>query len=289
MDYIFIGSGVFASNVLINLPQPTLIVTQKDKLGGRGLKTLIPSDVKKTCQTRNLSFTEISAEAELVDILTSYKEIPILLTDFGRILTPQILNIPKFGIWNLHPSLLPKYRGTTPVQTAILNNEIETGITLIKMDEQIDHGPILAQVMLKIEPEDTTLSLYQKLGAAGAAIAAQAINKPQLSLENATPQKHSQATHTNKLSKADGFIEFERLVPYLLPLFKKYNLLHLLPNNIEKPIDPLELHNMVRALSPWPGVWSKTNNNKVVKFLKYYLKDKVIQMMVIENKTYTAQ
>jgi len=93
-----------------------------------------------------------------------------VLASFGKILPKEILEIPKHGVLNIHPSLLPKYRGPTPVPTAILNGEQETGVTIIKMDEKVDHGPILSQFKMDIRPDDTAESLLERLFTAGAKV-----------------------------------------------------------------------------------------------------------------------
>jgi methionyl-tRNA formyltransferase len=169
-----------------------------------------------------------------------------IVADFGIIINEDLINLFPKGILNVHPSLLPKYRGSTPVQTAILNGDKETGVTIIKIDEKVDHGPILVQEEYEIDPNVTFPQLLSDLFKVGAHI-----------LENATidyleevlipiEQNDDEATFTKTLSKNDGFIE------------------------IESPPSKEKIDQMVRAYFPWPGVWTRLAINHqplIIKFL----------------------
>jgi len=149
--------------------------------------------------------------------------------------------LPSGGL-NLHPSLLPQYRGPAPVPQQILNNEKESGITIIKMTDQFDAGPIIAQEKVTILPEDTAPDLLKRCFMAGAKLLIKILpdylnNKITLFL-----QDESQVTYTRKFTKADGFISWEE--------FKAGGPEH-----------------KIRALFPWPGVWTTMPNNKILKLL----------------------
>lgn len=165
-----------------------------------------------------------------------------LVVSYGKILPKEILNIPKLGALNIHPSLLPKYRGASPIQNAILNGDKETGVTIIKMDEQMDHGPIIAQERLDISDKDNYLTLGNKLFLAGLKLLLEII--PQIIGAKARfrEQNHNNATFTKMVRKEDGYFE------------------------IENPPDAGKLDRMIRAYYPWPGTWAKWNG-KIVKFL----------------------
>jgi len=153
-----------------------------------------------------------------------------VLASYGKILPSEILAIPKYGILNIHPSLLPKYRGASPVQAAILAGDKETGVSIIKMDEKVDHGPIVAQFAEKILLTDTAESLYQHLFTSGAEVLLTilpAYLKDQIELRQ---QNDSQSTYTKKLTRDDGKIDWK------------------------KPDEYLE--RFIRAMSPWPGSWT---------------------------------
>lgn len=162
-----------------------------------------------------------------------------ILAFFGLILPNNILNIFPLGIINTHPSLLPKYRGSTPVQTAILNGDKTTGITILKLDEKVDHGPILAKVEEKILNTDTAETLYERLFKIGAKILPQTINQYIKSRLRLSPQTHSKATFTKALTRQDGYFEINKS----------------LPAGRQAP-SPEVLGRMIRAYYPWPGVWS---------------------------------
>lgn len=169
-----------------------------------------------------------------------------VLADFGLIIPQKVLKIFSKGIINIHPSLLPKYRGPTPVQNAILNGEKVTGVTLIKLDENVDHGPILAQQKEKIDSDDTADSLYKRLFEIGADLIYQTIK--QYIKGNLKPKKqgHSKATFTKLLQKNDGLINFDN------------------------PPSPEKIDRMIRAYYPWPGAWTRSMINgksSIIKFL----------------------
>ena len=156
MKYIYLSSGLFGATVLANLEtKPNLVITQPDRLGGRGQKQLLSTPVKQYCQQNNLSFIE-----NLNQIQFNQFDLA-LVADFGVIIPASLLNQPKLGFFNIHPSLLPKYRGSTPLQTALINGEKQTGVSIIKMDEKVDHGPLIAQERLEIDVNDTYLSLLK--------------------------------------------------------------------------------------------------------------------------------
>lgn len=189
-------------------------------------------EVELIINEKNISFESIeNTKAEIA-----------VLAAFGKIIPKNVLNHFKYGILNIHPSLLPKYRGPSPVQTAILNGDKETGVTIIRLDEEIDHGPILGQTSEIIKSNDTSLSLYQRLFPLGAKLINKNAEKYVKNELKLTPQDHRMATYTKMLKREDGYFDLDN------PL----------------PLEKLEL--MIKAYSPWPGVWTKWNN-KILKFL----------------------
>lgn len=162
----------------------------------------------------------------------------VICADYGK-------KLPSGGL-NLHPSLLPKYRGPATVPQQILNNEKESGISIIKMTDQFDAGSIIAQEPVPILPDDTAPVLLNRCFSAGAKLLIKILpeylnNKITLKL-----QDESQATYTRKFTKQDGFISWDE--------FKKSRL-------------SSELDCRIRALFPWPGVWTKLPNGKILKLL----------------------
>lgn len=154
-----------------------------------------------------------------------------IIASYGKIIPDVTISGFKYGILNLHPSLLPKYRGASPVQTAILNNEKETGITIIKIDEKVDHGPILVQTKEAILPADTSETLYKRLFKIGADMLLKILPDYLAGQAKLLPQNHSAATFTKRLTRDDGKIDWQ------------------------KPADFNE--RFIRAMFPWPGAWAE--------------------------------
>ncbi len=161
-----------------------------------------------------------------------------ILAYFGLLVPNDILSMFTKGILNIHPSLLPKYRGPTPVQTAILNGDKKTGVTIIKLDEKIDHGPILAQVEEPILANDTAETLYERLFKLGANLLGKNIDQYLNNSIKLKQQDHKKATYTKHLARTDGYIDFN-------------------PQSPQYPKSLQYLNRMIRAYYPWPGVWSK--------------------------------
>lgn len=172
-----------------------------------------------------------------IEQLKSLNSDLFVVASYGVIFSTDFLNIPKYGILNIHPSLLPKYRGPTPVQTAILNGDKKTGVTIIKIDEKIDHGPILAQKEIEIAEDETSESLLKQTFELGAKILPDVISNYIKKEIKISPQDDKKATYTQHLTKENGYLGLES--------FKIENL-------------KLKIDRMVRAYFPWPGVWFKT-------------------------------
>ena len=251
---IFIGTPDFSAIILEKLCEsefkPTLVVTAPDKPVGRG-QTLTPPPVKMTAQKYKIPVlqpekilppTKNSAGGE---ILNSKPDL-IIVAAYGQILPKEILDIPKRGSLNVHPSLLPKYRGASPIQYAILNGEKKTGVTIILMDEKMDRGPILNQRALEIEKDETATTLYQKLANLGASLLMETIPKWMQGMIKSHPQDDSQATYTTILTREDGRINWKKTAQ--------------------------DLEREIRAFDYWPGsftFWQKRDGTMVrMKVLK---------------------
>lgn len=232
-------------------------------LGQKPFSTLILNLFKKD---KNLEILKVIEDKNSLNKLKDLKEKPevAILANFGAILSKEILKIPKKGLLNIHPSLLPKYRGPSPVQTAILNNEQETGVTIFKMDDQVDHGPILVQSKEEIKSSDTSESLYQRLFQIGTKTLKTILPAYIEGKIELREQNHKKATFTKKLTKDDGQIDWQK--------------------------DNVYLDRFIRAMSPWPGAWTEVkinNQTKRLKILKAHLeKNKlIIDRVQLEGKT----
>ncbi len=160
---------------------------------------------------------------------------------YGKILTKKELETPKFGCINVHPSLLPTYRGPSPIQQTLLNGDKTSGYSIIKMDQEVDHGPILYQDTLELSSSDNFDTLSKKLFLTAAEVLPGLITDFTESKIKPIPQDHAKATFTKLFTREDGYFD------------------------ITTPPDPQKLDQMIRAFYPWPGVWCKWNN-KIVKF-----------------------
>ena len=156
-----------------------------------------------------------------------------VLASFGLIVPNDVLDLFDLGIINIHPSLLPKFRGPTPVQAAILNGDSITGVTIIKLDEEVDHGPILAQIEEKIQPNDTSETLYKRMFERGAELLLKVLPKYIAGELKPAEQDHSKATLTDRLTRQSGFIDLGQ----------------------QPTANNQQLDRMIRAYYPWPGVW----------------------------------
>lgn len=173
-----------------------------------------------------------------IQLVGVYKKLPkkpikadvFIVADFGQIIPKKILELPKYGTLCVHPSLLPKYRGPSPVQQAIIDGEKESGMTIFQMDEKVDHGPIIAQFKEKISNNDTAATLYERLFSAGAKVLVTILPAWIEGQIESREQNHSQATFTKKLSKKDGKINWQW--------------------------PPEKIERFIRGMTPWPEAWS---------------------------------
>lgn len=244
---IYMGSSEFAVPILDKLTKDNfdipIVYTQPDKPSGR-TKKLKPTPVKSYAIKHHLSIADpedLSSEDQLKKIKSIKPDI-ILVCSYGNIIPSSILNIPTYAAINIHASLLPKLRGSSPIQYAILEGLKETGITFIKMDEKIDHGPILAQTKVPVYNNDNASSLHDRLAKSAAESAVKILEDFIANKLNPTTQDHSQATFTKKISRGDGLIDWS------------------------KSID--DISRSIRAYSPWPGSFTYISDGTFTKRLK---------------------
>ncbi len=201
--------------------------------------------------------------AETVKLLNIYPKLPpvakisrtdlFLVADFGQIIPPEVFTRPKHNTLCLHPSLLPKYRGASPVPYAILNADKVTGVTIFELDEKIDHGSIIAQFREPIRSDDTQESLLERLFQKGAARLVEILPAYIAGQIKPQPQNHSQATYAKRLTRLDGRIDWQK--------------------------SDEEIERFIRAMHPWPGAWTyaklkskgKRQKAKRLKILKAHL------------------
>ena len=213
--FAFFGTSEVAVYVLDALEAqgllPALIVTAPDRPKGRGL-TLTPSPAKAWALERDIDVItpESLKGPEIHNELANTDWDLFVVASYGKIIPKSILDLPRKGSLNVHPSLLPKFRGPSPIMSAILADERETGVTIMLMDEEMDHGPILAQARIEIDAEDWPMrgrDLEELLATEGGNLLAETI--PQV-MEGALPreeQLHAEATYTKKFTPEDARID----------------------------------------------------------------------------------
>ncbi len=219
------------------------VVTQPDKPAGRG-KKLQPPPVKEVALAHNIPVfqPEKLRGMDFDTVLAPFKPDAIVVVAYGKILPPEILNLPKYGCINLHASLLPKYRGAAPIQWAIINGERVTGVSIMLLDEGMDTGNVIAREEVEVLEDDDTTSLSNMLSVVGAELMLKVLDRiEETGCVESTPQDHSQATYAPMLKKSDGLIPWELRTDQILC--------------------------RIRGLQPWPTAFSFLHG-KMWKILK---------------------
>lgn len=213
MKIIFMGSPEFSAVVFekLNGEYPvSAVVTNPDRQSGRGKRTL-PSPLKAAAISSGvpvLEFEKVSREG--IDEIEALKPELIITAAFGQILSEKFLSIPRFGVLNVHASLLPLYRGASPVQQAILNGDEYTGITIMRTVKEIDAGDILLLKRIKIGNDETAGELFKRLAVLGGEAICEAVKLVDEGKAEYYPQDHSAATRCGMITKADGKINFDK-------------------------------------------------------------------------------
>ena len=244
MNIIFFGSDDFAAAHLLSLMNSKhkvlACVTQPDRPKGRGMKVVV-SPVKECAQTHKIPLLQPSSlkDRSFIEGIKDLQSDLFVVVAYGQFLPPEVLNIPSFGAVNVHASLLPKYRGAAPINWALINGEQETGISIMKINEEMDAGDILVQSKTTIDREETAVTLRAKMIKQGPDVLLKTIN----GLEKCTPkaQDDGLVTFAPKLTKELGHIQWTKQAQ--------------------------EIHNSVRGLLPWPGAYT-FYKGKLLKILE---------------------
>ena len=215
----FWGSSKFSVYCLEELKSqavlPTLIITTPDMPTGRGLK-LTPTPVKVWAEQNNIEcLAPNKLDADFLTQLSTYNLDLSLVASYGKIIPKNIIDLPKYNSLNIHPSLLPKYRGSSPLQEQILNDEKNVGVTIMQIDEQVDHGPIVSQKMSEITGWPVKFETLEKITAEGGVkLFVDILPNWILGKIKPTEQIHSEAIFTKKVEKNDGLLDLEFDDPY---------------------------------------------------------------------------
>ncbi len=233
MRIIFIGSGQLACpmlKALLDNPSDSVVavVTQPDRPSGRRLH-LSACPVKQFVEGRGLNViaAENASAPDVVEKLAALSPDLMVVVDFGQFLKKNLLALPAKGAINVHPSILPKYRGAAPIQYAIANGDTETGVSVLYVTQKMDAGDIILQEVVSIHDDDTSLALEPKLAAVGARLLVAALDLIRNGRVVRKPQDESQVTFAHKLKKEDGRIDW--------------------------PQPAAAIRNRIRGFMPWPG------------------------------------
>lgn len=270
-NFVFFGSPEFAAVILEKIIQngfrPSLVVCNPDKPTGRK-KNITSPPVKTGIMNQESRIKNVIKILQPEKLDKEFRDSLFIIHDsydffivaaYAKIIPPEILEIPKFGSIGVHPSLLPKYRGATPIQSAILNDDEQTGVTLFLIDEKVDHGPIIAQKELRGEELKTMdcKQLSKKLADLGGNLLIETLPKFLAGEIELEPQNESQAAYTKKIKTEDGFIE---------------------EGGLERAENGRDLEQAkiilrkIRALNPEPGVYT-FKNGKRTKILEAEIVD----------------
>ena len=209
-----------------------LVVTQPDKPKGRG-KAMQYTPVKECALAHGIEvFQPVKVkEPENIEVLRKYQPDIIIVAAFGQIVPKSILDMPKYGCVNVHASLLPKYRGAAPIQWAVINGDEVTGVTIMRMNEGIDTGDMIAKRTVRLAEDETGGSLFDKLAQVGAQLCVETMDMIEAGKAEYIPQNNEEATHTSMIRKELGLIDWNR--------------------------PAVEIERLIRGLNPWPSAYTQ--------------------------------
>jgi methionyl-tRNA formyltransferase len=231
---VFMGTPEFAVpglKALIDLHNVVGVVTQPDRPAGRG-RPLRPSPVKKAAQAAGLPLYQPTSlrREETAEPIRNWQPDLIVVAAFGQILRPHLLHLPPLGCLNVHASLLPRWRGASPIQHAILAGDAATGISLMQMDEGLDTGPVFVREAIPIHADETAATLHDRLAGLGAALLSQYLDEIINGRLTPQPQDDSQATYAPLIKKEAGELNWQE--------------------------SAAALDRRIRAMTPWPGAFT---------------------------------
>lgn len=268
MRVVFMGTPDFAVGTLEAIVEAghevVAVVTQPDKPKGRG-GAMAMSAVKECAIKHNLTVLQPvkAREESFVEELRTYNSDVIVVVAFGQLLPASIIHMPKYGCINVHASLLPKYRGASPIQWAVLDGCEYSGVTTMQMDEGLDTGDILEVAKVKLDEKETGGSLFDRLSVVGAELLVETLKKAESGELHPVKQDDNEATYVKMLNKSFGLLDFTK--------------------------KPEVLERMVRGLNPWPSAFTHIEG-KLLKIWDASVEaaddDKECGSVVTDQKTY---
>ena len=215
MKLIFAGTPVFAETALRALVQAghdvVLVLTQPDRPAGRGMK-LRPSEVKAAAQELELSVAQPASlkTSEALELLRSQQANAMIVAAYGLILPQMVLDLFPIGCINIHASLLPRWRGAAPIQRAILAGDVQTGISIMRMEAGLDTGPVFLMRDIPIADNETAASLHDKLALLGARSIVECLSALERNALTASPQPEAGVTYATKIQKSEAIIDWSK-------------------------------------------------------------------------------
>ena len=246
MRAVFMGTPEIAATVLKSVlaskHEVVAVVTQTDKPKGRGHEMAFPP-VKEVALAAGIPVLQPqrARDEAFIEEIKSYQPDIILVAAYGKLLPKAVLDMPKFGCINVHASLLPKYRGASPIQWAVLNGDEKSGVTIMHMAETMDTGDIIMTKEVVLAPDETAGSLHDKLADIGGPLLIEAMDALETGRAPRIRQKEEEATHVKMLDKTMGDLDFS------------------------KPA--VQLERWIRGLNPWPTAYTKLDG-KLLKLWK---------------------
>jgi|LSQX01.3.fsa_nt_gb methionyl-tRNA formyltransferase len=239
------GSGALACPLLDHILREgrddlLAVVTQPDRAAGRGLQCT-PCEARLVAEGHGLPVwtADRASSPEVVAQMAALEPDVIVVACFGQFLRENLLALPRLGTINVHPSLLPKYRGASPIQWALANDEVQTGVSVLYVTPRMDAGDILAQETMDIKPEDTAATLEPRLAELGGELLVRVLDDLRAGRTRGVPQDEAQATYAPKLAKEDGRVDWKR--------------------------DAESIRNRWRGFAPWPGAFTFLPGGQLLK------------------------
>ncbi|MCX6947168.1 MAG: methionyl-tRNA formyltransferase [Verrucomicrobia bacterium] len=251
MRILFAGTGEFGVPCLEALVASDehfvlSVITQPDRPAGRAQKFL-PSPIKECALRHQLTVfqpEDVNSATALSQIRYQKPDLMVVVA-YGQILKKPILELPELGCWNVHGSILPKYRGASPIAAAIRDRQKRTGVTIMQMNEGLDTGDILGKVATRIRPGETTGMLHDRLSGKSAPLLLYLLQRAKKGKLKSSRQKAEEASVAPRMKKEDGKIDWEK--------------------------NPEEIEAHIRAMQPWPGAYTWVPDGADQKMLKVFL------------------
>jgi len=240
-NIVFFGTPDFAETTLRRLIQskykPVLVVARPDMPVGRR-QVMTPPPVKVLAEENDIPvFQPEKLDSDFKFQVLSFNPELFIVVAYGKIIPRAILDIPKYGALNVHPSLLPRWRGPAPIQYAIMNGDKETGVTIMLIDEEVDHGDIVSSFKFQVSGTETTEALSNRLVDIGAKLLVETIPKWMAGKIKAKKQNHESATYSKIITKEDGHIDWNKSAS--------------------------EIERQIRAFTPWPGSYTFWDDKRI--------------------------